>query len=119
MYNCIHKIKYNRFLCFYTIWASVLHLLYFRGYIGNTFPIALFVFISSQVIAFINPKYPYVLPFELFFHILPLFIIPVSFEHNEYLVLSFILYLSLVTTDSFRLYLDPIKFLTQKFLTQK
>jgi hypothetical protein len=111
MYNYIHKIKWNKFLCFYTIWAFILHLLYFKGYIGNTFPIALFVFICSQVIAVINPKYPYVLPFEFFFHFLPLFIIPISFEHNEYLVLSFILYLLLVNTDSFRLYLNPIKFL--------
>ena len=111
MKEYISKIKFHRFLCFYTIWAFVFHILYLKGYIGNTFPIALFVFVCSQVIAFINPKYPYVIPFEFFFHFLPLFLIPVSFENVDYLVLSFIIYLVLINTESFKVYLDPIKFL--------
>jgi len=111
MREYLSKIKWHKFLCFYTIWAFVFHILYLKGYIGNTFPIAVFVFVCSQVIALVNPKYPYVLPFEFFFHFLPLFIIPVSFEHVDYLVLSFILYLVLINTDSFKLYLNPIKFL--------
>lgn len=111
MINILSKIKYSRFLCFYTIWAFFLHILYLKGYIGNTFPIALFVFICSQVIALISPKYPYVIPFELFFHFLPLFIIPVSFENVNYLVYSFITYLILINTSSILVYNDPIKFL--------
>jgi len=110
LYSLKH-IKWSRFICFYTIWAFIMHLLYIYGYIGNTFPIALFVFILSQTIAVINPKYPYVLPFEIFFHFLPLLIIPVSFEHLDYLVLSFILYLLLINTRSIQVYINPIKFL--------
>jgi hypothetical protein len=52
-----------------------------------------------------------VLPFEIFFHFLPLLIIPVSFEHLDYLVLSFILYLLLINTRSIQVYINPIKFL--------
>jgi len=111
MKEYISKIKWSKFLCFYTIWATMFHILYLKGYIGNTFPIALFVFIASQAIALINPKYPYILPFEIIFHILPLFIIPISFEHTDYLVLSFILYLILINTESFKVYTNPIKFL--------
>lgn len=111
MINLLSKIKYNRFICFYTIWAFFLHILYLKGYIGNTFPIALFVFICSQTIAIINPKYPYILPFEIFFHFLPLFIIPISFKNVDYLVLSFIVYLLVINKYSINVYLDPIKFL--------
>ena len=60
MKEYISKIKWSKFLCFYTIWAILFHILYLKGYIGNTFPIALFVFICSQVIALVEPKYPYV-----------------------------------------------------------
>ncbi len=38
------------------MWATLLHILYLKGYIGNTFPIALFVFICSQTLALINPR---------------------------------------------------------------
>jgi len=111
MREYLSKIKWHKFLYFYTIWAFVFHILYLKGYIGNTFSIAVFVFVCSQVMALVNPKYPYILPLEFIFHFLPLFIIPVSFEHVDYLVLSFILYLALINTDSFKLYLNPIKFL--------
>ena len=111
MKEFLSKIKWNKFLCFYTIWATILHILYLKGYIGNTFPIALFVFVCSQVIAFINPKYPYIVPFEFLFHFLPLFIIPISFEHTNYLVYSFLIYIILINTKAFQIYLNPIKFL--------
>jgi hypothetical protein len=111
MKEYLFKIKYSRFICFYTIWAMFLHILYLKGYIGNTFPIALFVCICSQVIAFINPKYPYFLPFEFLFHFLPLLIIPVSFENVNYLVYSFLLYLLVINTNSLKVYLNPVKFL--------
>jgi hypothetical protein len=111
MKEYLYKIKWSRFICFYTIWALILHILYLKGYIGNTFPIALFVFVMSQTIALINPKYPYVIPFEFLFHFLPLLIIPVSFENTDYLVFTFILYLILINTNSIKLYNDPIKFL--------
>lgn len=109
----LKKIKWNRFVCFYTIWATLLHILYLQGHIGNTFPIALFVFICSQIIAFINPKYPYILPFEIIFHIIPLFIIPISFEHTEYLVYSFFLYLIILNTDAIKLYDNPLRYITE------
>jgi hypothetical protein len=111
MKEFLSKIKWNKFLCFYTIWATILHILYLKGYIGNTFPIALFVFVCSQVIAFINPKYPYIVPFEFLFHFLPLFIIPISFEHTNYLVYSFLIYIILINTKALQIYLNPIKFL--------
>jgi hypothetical protein len=109
----ISKLKFRKFIYLYTIWAFVLHILYLNGYIGNTFPIALFVFVCSQILVLINPIYPYYLPFELFFHFLPLFIIPVSFEHVDYLVLSFIAYLIIVNSLSFNIYINLIKFLKQ------
>lgn len=111
MKECLKKIKFSKFLCFYTLWALILHILYYKGLIGNTFPIAFFVFICSQVIAFINPKYPYSIPFEFVFHFLPLLLIPISFENVNYLVYSFLLYIILVNTNSFLLYTNPIKFL--------
>ena len=111
MKEYLSKIKWSSFICFYTIWALMFHILYFKGYIGNTFPIALFVFVMSQTIALVNKKYPYIIGFEFLFHFLPLIIIPVSFEHTDYLVLTFILYLILINTDSFKLYNNPIKFL--------
>ncbi len=111
MINLLSKIKYSRFLCFYTLWALVLHILYYKGIIGNTFPIALFVLICSQVIAFMNPKYPYIVPFEFIFHFLPVLLIPVSFENVNYLVYSFIFYLILINTNSILVYINPIKFL--------
>ena len=110
----LSNIKWSRFLCFYTLWASVLHIMYLNGYIGNTYPIAVFVFLCSQIIAIINPKYPYIIPFEVLFHIIPLFIIPVSFENTDYLVYSFLLYLILVNKDSIKLYINPVKYLTNK-----
>ena len=113
MKEYLSKIKWNKFLCFYTIWATLLHILYLKGYIGNTFPIALFVFVCSQTLALINPIYPYILPLEFLFHFLPILIIPVSFEHVDYLVLSFILYLVLINTNSFKLYLNAINFITK------
>jgi|LakMenE18May11ns_1017448.scaffolds.fasta_scaffold9363412_1 hypothetical protein len=107
----LSKIKYHKFLCFYTIWALFLHFLYYKGYIGNTFPIALFVLICSQIIAYINPKYPYFVPFEFLLHFLPVILIPVSFENTDYLVLSFLLYIILINKNSIKLYTDPISFL--------
>jgi len=113
-YLNIKKIKWYKFIYLYTIWAFVLHILYYKKIIGNTFPIALFVFICSQLIAIVNPIYQYVLPFEIIFHFIPLLIIPVSFEHTEYLVYTFLLYLIFSNTKLFNVYMDPIKFLTTK-----
>lgn len=113
-YSNIKIIKWHRFIYFYTIWAFILHFLYYKGIIGNTFPIALFVFICSQIIAIVNPKYPYVVPFEIIFHFIPLLIIPVSFLHTEYLVYTFLLYLIFSNTKSFNVYIDPINFLLKK-----
>jgi hypothetical protein len=112
--NILPKIKWSSFMCFYTIWAIILHILYLNGKIGNTYPIALFVFLCSQIMAMINPKYPYIIPFEVLFHIIPLFIIPVSFENIDYLVYSFFLYLILINEYSIKLYIDPLKYLTKK-----
>lgn len=108
------KIKWSRFICLYTMWATLLHILYLKGYIGNTFPIALFVFICSQTLALINPRYPYILPLEFLFHFLPILIIPVSFERVDYLVYSFLIYIVLMNMDSLKLYSDPIRFLFSK-----
>ena len=108
------KKKWHRFIYFYTIWAFVLHILYYKKIIGNTFPIALFVFICSQIIAIINPKYTYVIPFEIIFHFIPILLIPVSFEHTDYLVYTFLLYLVISNTKSFSVYNDPIGFLIKK-----
>ena len=112
-YSTINKIKWYRFIYFYTIWAFVLHILYYKKIIGNTFPIALFVFICSQAIAIVNPKYPYIIPFEIVFHFIPILLIPVSFEHTDYLVYTFLLYLIFSNTKSFSVYNDPIKFLVK------
>jgi hypothetical protein len=113
-YSNIKKIKWHRFIYFYTIWAFVLHILYYKGVIGNTFPIALFVFVCSQIIAIVNPIHTYVIPFEIVFHFIPLLLIPVSFEHTEYLVYTFLLYLIFSNTKSFSVYIDPINFLVKK-----
>ena len=114
MKGYLSKIKFSRFVFLYTIWATVLHILYLKGYIGNTFPIALFVFICSQILSIINPRYPYIIPLEILFHFLPLFIIPVSFEHTDYLAYSFLLYVIISNTNTFKSYIEPIKFLTTK-----
>ena len=108
----LNQIKYTRFMCFYTIWALFLHFLYYKGYIGNTFPIAVFVLICSQVIAIVNPNYPYIVPFEFVLHFLPVILINCSFENTNYLVYSFLLYIILINSMSFTIYINPIKFLT-------
>ncbi len=54
----------------------MLHLLYFIGLIGNTFPIALFVCIVSQFFLFVHPGYINKIKinwfYELLFHWLPI-----------------------------------------------
>ncbi len=42
---------------FYTFWGLVFHLLYFLWYIPNTWIIALFILVVSQIFLFVRPNY--------------------------------------------------------------
>ena len=109
--------KYLKYLYFYSIWGLIFNLLYFFGIIGNTYPIALFILVFSQVMLFIYPSYITNKDikvnwfYEFFLHWLPILIITPSFLHINYLYMSLSLYIIIFNTKILTIYKNPIKFL--------
>lgn len=111
------EIKFIKYFHFYSVWSCLIHGMYFLNIIGNTFPIALFVLIISQIFLFVYPAYITYTSINWFYeftlHWLPVFIITPSLNNTNYLYISLILYALIFNTNIFNIYKDPVKYLNE------
>lgn len=109
---------FYKFLCFYTSWAFIVHILYFFKLIKNTFIIALYTLIMSIFFSHIYPNYytkykkykniiKYILISDIIFHYLPVFVIPIDFNNMDYFYILTIVYIILFNVMIFKIYRDP------------
>lgn len=105
----------QKYFHFYSVISFILHLLYLFNFIGNTYPIALFILICSQFLLFIFPGYINFMKinwyYEFILHWLPVFIIKYDFTNINYLYLSLLLYIIVFNKKICVIYADPIKYL--------
>jgi len=94
-----------------------MHIMYFFNIIGNTFPIALFVLIISQIFLFIYPAYIKTIHVNWFYefglHWLPILLIKPSFEHMNYLYFTLLTYILAFNQHIVKIYKDPIEYLNE------
>lgn len=106
-----------RLFHFYSIWGIVFHILFFMNIIGNTFPIALFILIGSQILLFIYPAYITSMKinwfYEFILHYAPVLLINPDFSNIKYLYLSALLYTSIFNVKILDIYKDPIRYMKQ------
>ena len=109
-------MKFNKkYFHFYSVISFMLHLLYFIGLIGNTFPIALFVCIVSQIFLFVHPGYINKIKinwfYEFLFHWLPIILIKYDLSNMNYLYSSSLFYIVIMNKKIIIIYNDPLKYL--------
>ena len=84
--------------------------------INNTFPNAIFVLTISQLFLFIYPGYINMMRInwanEFILHWLPVLLIEPSFEHVNYLYISFSIYFVIFNKNIIVIYKDPIRYLS-------
>ncbi len=107
-----------RYLHFYSVWSGLLHLMHLLDIIENTFPIAIFVFIISQIFLFIHPCYIRTMEInwinEFILHWLPILLIEPNFNNINYLYISFSVYSVIFNKNIIIIYKDPIGYLSNK-----
>jgi hypothetical protein len=113
-----NKISTFRLFHFYSIWGLIMHVLFFMKQIGNTFPIALFILIGSQLLLFIYPAYINTIKinwfYEFILHYAPVIMIKPDFSNIKYLYLTAFLYTIILNTKILEIYKDPISYLRYK-----
>lgn len=102
---------------FYSVWSIFIHAMFFLDIIGNTFPIALFVLIVSQLFLFIYPgyiRYKYDISWlnEFVLHWLPILLIEPNFENMSYLYITLLAYFLTFNKKILNIYYDPIQYLS-------
>lgn len=107
-----------KYLHFYSFVALILHLLYFLNIIGNTYPIALFVLVVSQILLFIYPGYLHMygckyLIIDFVLHWIPYLLIKEDCTNTDYLTKSLIIYLIIFNYKIVEIYRNPIRFLNK------
>jgi len=110
-----NKISTFRLFHFYSIWGLIMHVLFFMKQIGNTFPIALFILIGSQLLLFIYPAYINTIKinwfYEFILHYAPVIMIKPDFSNIKYLYLTAFLYTIIFNTKILEIYKDPLTYL--------
>jgi hypothetical protein len=105
-----------KYLHFYSIIAIILHLLYFLNIIGNTYPIALFVLVISQILLLFCPGYIYMygckyILVDIILHWMPYIVIKEDYTNTNYLLYSLILYLIIFGNKVIRIYKNPLTYI--------
>jgi len=110
-----NQISIFRLFHFYTIWGVIMHVLFFMKVIGNTFPIALFILIGSQLLLFIYPAYINTIKinwlYEFILHYLPVLMIKPDLSNIKYLYITAFLYTIIFNVKILEIYKDPISYL--------
>jgi hypothetical protein len=111
-----------RFLCFFTAWAFVMHALHLGGLLPNTWPVAAFVFVVSQLFTWHAPGYASMYGgydggvtavVDVIGHWLPLFVVPMAVTTEGIVAFFFagLIYLAVMGPASIgRLYSDPLEY---------
>jgi hypothetical protein len=107
-----------RLLHFYSIWGIILHVLFFMNIIGNTFPIALFILVGSQILLFIYPAYINNIKINWFYecilHYAPVLLIKSDFSNMKYLYISALLYTIIFNFKIIQIYKNPTQYMKEK-----
>lgn len=113
----MNKMSMFRLFHFYSIWGVIFHILFFMKIIGNTFPIALFILIGSQILLFIYPAYINTIKinwfYEFILHYAPVMLIKPDFSNIKYLYFSALLYTIIFNIKIIDIYKDPLRYLHQ------
>lgn len=111
----IDKINWFKLFHFYSTWGLISHVLYYFNIIGNTFPIATFILVASQIFLFIYPGYIYIMKinwiYEFIFHYIPIILIKPNFSNMKYLCISVMIYAILFNFKIIDIYKDPLKYI--------
>lgn len=112
------QISTFRLLHFYSIWGVILHVLFFMNIIGNTFPIALFILIGSQLLLFIYPAYINTIKinwvYEFILHYAPVLLIKPDFSNMKYLYITALLYTIIFNFKIIEIYKNPIQYMKEQ-----
>lgn len=112
-----NQIYTFRLLHFYSIWGLIFHILFFMNIIGNTFPIALFILIGSQILLFIYPAYIKTITinwfYEFILHYAPVMLLKPDFSNMKYLYFSALIYTIIFNVKIIDIYKDPLRYLHQ------